>query len=189
MNLNLKINENEINKSFERIANDLFNNYVLIVQGEEYRLTEIEFYYYNKKSHPDNCAHRNELQKASGKWYFHGSGLDITFGDKNSYGGILLRGFMKIGAKSNIDGPLNLVQEIFRNFGLVQSSKKFEFTMKKKVLEEEDVIKAPRIGLNKDTCPKYFSKKYRYLIMPKLKHKDKLAIAEANELDVKEIYA
>ena len=47
MGINLKIESDEIESDFERIANDLLNNWILHCEGSKYRITELEFYYQN----------------------------------------------------------------------------------------------------------------------------------------------
>lgn len=44
MEINLKITPETLEKDFDRIANDLMNNWVLAVNETYFRLTEIEFY-------------------------------------------------------------------------------------------------------------------------------------------------
>ena len=82
---------------------------------------EIEIYYYSK-GHPDIFTHSDEIQLKRGCWYFHkkeGSfkGLDITFGDGASYGGILLRAIESLDNSVYIEGPSKLVDEILRLHG------------------------------------------------------------------------
>ncbi len=86
---------------FTRIAERLLNGSRLTVGKQAYRLVEIEFYYWSD-AHPDPFAHRDPIQFSIGHWYFHrtrgtlrsGSfkGLDLTFGDGPTSGGILIRG-------------------------------------------------------------------------------------------------
>jgi|GEM_PF-2741836 len=77
--------------SFTQIANDLFNKYIMRVNGNFYRLLEIEFYYNDPQSHIDTYTHGHKWQKRSGYWYVHGSGIDIAIGNQEVPGGILLR--------------------------------------------------------------------------------------------------
>jgi len=58
--------------SFDQIANDLFNDYIIQVNNNFYRLLEIEFYYNNKKGHNCSYTHGHKWQKRSGCWYVHG---------------------------------------------------------------------------------------------------------------------
>lgn len=56
------INLSNLEKSFDEIAKDLFNHYVLCVDEKQYQLTEIEFYCNNYEKEPskklDNFAHK-----------------------------------------------------------------------------------------------------------------------------------
>lgn len=85
---------------FDRLADWLLNGCTLHVGEVTYRLSEIEFYYRSPR-HPDPFVHGYPLQKNPGAWYLHrhGSGfrggsfkgIDLCFGNRVSYGGILLR--------------------------------------------------------------------------------------------------
>lgn len=91
------VNEN----NFDTMANLLLNKSILVINNTEWRISEIEFYYHSN-IHPDNYTHKDENQKRNGEWYFHRQngksykggtykGLDISCGNENNYGGILLR--------------------------------------------------------------------------------------------------
>jgi hypothetical protein len=45
--------------------------------------------YLKSQTHPDKYTHGHVQQKKPGCWYFHDSGVDITFGDEHSFDGIL----------------------------------------------------------------------------------------------------
>ena len=176
----IKFNINKsIEKEFDRIAQKLFNETELIVNTKEYLLTEIEFYVYNEAHHPDPFVHRNEKQQTNNKWYFHGSGIDITIGDKNTYGGILLRGLKEV---SDVDGtiyhngPLNILREIFSQINLRASVQNFGLAERKENGNSE-IYKSTRIGLNpkgKEKGTFYVNKNYRYLVdITKVAHKYK----------------
>ena len=79
MGINLKIENNNIIDDFARIADDLMNRWILKCEGSQYRITEIEFYF-QSDSHNDMYTHAHKLQKETGRWYFHGSGVDLSFG-------------------------------------------------------------------------------------------------------------
>ena len=157
-----------LEKHFNRIAGLLMNRIVLIVNKNRYRLTEIEFYYYSTGYHEDPYIHRNKLQLLAGQWYFHGSGLDITFGDGTNYGGILIRGIKLINRDKPvfIDGPLNVVQEIFSAFGNVSYKEHTLTLIETDDLPVEEIVRSTRVGL-KDKEPAGFKDKYyRYLTFP-----------------------
>jgi hypothetical protein len=196
MTINLTIDKKNIDNDFNRIASELMNNWILKVESKKYRIAEIEFYF-KSDFHNDIYIHGHDLQKRKEKWYFHGSGVDITFGSNEFYGGILIRAIYDLTNQKYIYGPLNSVTEIFSNvksvyesnlsFGLVPADKN--------KLEMEEPISAPRVGLNPDKDNEMFDSFYRFLIMPKQKHAEKTKIAEGmkqqekyTEDDINEIW-
>ncbi len=182
MEIDFTINDDKIDDDFQRIANDLLNNWVLKVENALYRITEIEFYYKDKgEKHNDTYIHGHELQRQKGKWYFHGSGIDITFGDDKAHGGILIRAIYSINDKKYCYGPLNCILEIFSNLSNIYKPK-MSFCLipsTEELFEKEKPIRAQRVGLNPDKNPEMWNKYYRFLVMPKEKHADKTKIFEA----------
>lgn len=204
--INLEINSfssETIDQSIDDIAQELFRNFKLQVNESFYRLIDIEFYYYAEGLHEDIYAHQHQAQLESAKWYFHGSGIDITFGNGKHFGGMLIRAIAKVspeGEKSRyfiekeIHGPLNVKTEVCRNlngvfedapnvFRLIDISRDRHGAL---MVEPEYLIKTRRIGLNpdKEITDKFFSKKHRFVIFPNLKLKNKTQIA----LDMKAMY-
>lgn len=155
----------EIGKSFDQIADYLFHQTYIQVGTAQYQLTEIEFYYYDMEEHPDSYAHKNEVQLDLGNWYFHGSGLDITFGNKEKriYGGILIRGIKNLDTGIHTSGPINTVRELMQNFKLVTEGQKMQL-IEQDAKNNTQIIKTARIGLNPDRDPNYYNAPYRYLI-------------------------
>ena len=91
-NLNEMVDPQNYQESFNEIANYLLNCIKIHVGAKKYELTEIEFYYYSD-DHKDCALHGDELQKTSNGWYVHNKGrggIDITFGNSDSFGGILI---------------------------------------------------------------------------------------------------
>lgn len=180
MEIDFTINEDKIDDNFQRIANDLLNNWVLNVEDALFRIAEIEFYY-KGENHIDSYIHSHDLQRHKGKWYFHGSGIDITFGNETSFGGILIRAMVNIQSKEYFYGPLVCVQELLRNFPTIFNTK-INFGLipaEKGQLFYEKLIRAPRVGLKPENNPEMWNKFYRFLIMPKQKHAYKTRIFEA----------
>jgi hypothetical protein len=190
------ITKETIKASFDKIAESLFNNYRLKVNESYYRLLDIEFYYYAEDSYKDVYTHKHDEQLKPGKWYFHGSGIDITIGNEKHHGGILIRAIARISEQGDpnkyfiekeIHGPLNVKTEICANlYGA--------FEEKANVFQLEDIAdkeipyfvkpvayhKTKRIGLNvgKGGADDFHEAKLRYVIFPKLKLKDKTQIAK-----------
>lgn len=194
MGLKLKITPETIEEDFARIAHELMNDWVLTVNKTYYRITEIEFYYDHIDKTLDNTikdpyTHRHEQQKKSGTWYFHGSGLDLTCGDENNYGGILIRGLYKFDSTrekkfNHISGPINSVTEILSSFGRCEKKQMefgFEHMTKLPLLDfdKRDLIKAPRVGLNPNINTIAHQKLFRFLIYPKETNRDKSIIIES----------
>ncbi|MFT7036945.1 MAG: 3-methyladenine DNA glycosylase Mpg [Cyclobacteriaceae bacterium] len=160
---------------FERIADHILNKCILRVGNKSYRICSIEFYYQQEK-HLDKAAHAHQRQLSCGEWYFHGSGLDITFGNETEYGGILIQAIKEIEEPFRfIAGPLKTVTTIFENFGAV-SNRQISFGLDLFEHSEEEIISAPRVGLNQETVGESFDKGYRFLIFPKEAHARKIDI-------------
>jgi hypothetical protein len=182
MDLNLSINTQDIQTSFYDIADDLMNNWVLVANDHTYRIAEIEFYFKDPASHEDSFTHGHALQKESGKWYLHGSGLDITFGTKDCHGGILIRALQGMDSPGSYTyGPINCLTELFKNIGSVYkgtTSFGLEKDTQKRIAVEKPIA-APRVGLNETKDPAMHAKLYRFLVLPANKHANKTIIADA----------
>lgn len=180
MKLNLNINEKHPTADFERIADDLMNHWILRAGDGQYRLAEIEFYFQSKE-HSDVYLHGHPLQAEQERWYFHGSGLDLTIGTGNTQGGILIRALYDIQKEHYIYGPLNSVGELLSNLPPLYHHR-FDFGLSPAATQQlahEKPIAAPRVGLNPDKDPEKYHALYRFLIMPKRKHANKTQIVES----------
>ncbi|CAJ0753822.1 23606_t:CDS:2 [Entrophospora sp. SA101] len=141
-------NKNELEKhyceQFKKIAEYLINDVILYLpKNKKYQIIELEFYFNtlennsndNALLHCDPYSHQHEHQKTSGEWYFHRvgkfgyrggtrKGIDITFGNENAYGGILIRSIKRIIDNEDddenelIEGPSLIVDEILRLCGV-----------------------------------------------------------------------
>ena len=124
--------EEEIKDKFDKIAENLFNNFIIKTSYGDFRFEEIEFYFHSK-NHPDYIAHPRKSEPLI--WYINDfGGIDINFKseaqkqtpndpwskycwDKESYyGGILIRQLKRISDGGKLDRPLK-VAELFRNVG------------------------------------------------------------------------
>lgn len=178
-----EIDEHQLESSFEKIAHCLFKDYQINANESIYRFLEIEFYYHSENK-PDPHTYKATKQKTYGHWYFHYSGIDITFGSENSYGGILIRSIGKVNPEKPVEfepicGPLRVKNEILNNFGLITDKNKFPYLENTSdpfsYDERKDFKNTERIGLNKnkekctaayrylvfeDKFPKYYRPKY-----------------------------
>lgn len=190
--MNLEIDNENIEKSFNRIATDLMNNWIISAGNKSYRICELEFYY-ESDSHKDPYIHRHDLQKKMGKWYFHGSGLDLTFGSDNFARSILIRAIYDLDNSNYIYGPLNTVTELLGNLPGIYGgdfSLRLELDEMGKIQnEDKKLFKASRVGLKKekDSNGNFLEKKYRFFVMPRKEHKDKETIFKNSGLTETEI--
>jgi hypothetical protein len=189
----LEMINNRGGKSYEEIFGDiakkLFEEYYLKVGNYKLYLTEVEFYFYSD-GHKDTYTHMQKYQKEFGfhLHYTGWGGTDLTFGDANIYGGILLRG-MKIKHYDDykyFNGPwivtnaiLNMLNnEIVENLHIDAESDSYNtFFDKGNLLETKDILlcknnthishevyRAPRIGLScKEIDNKFLVKNYRFI--------------------------
>lgn len=181
--IDLSVDKNNPGRSFKRIAEKLMNHWILVSGSNRYRIAEIEFYLRNDDWHKDVYTHGHPMQKTSHHWYFHGSGIDITFGQDDFYGGILLRAIYDLNKDEYHYGPLVLLQELFSNFPDIHNTH-LELGLipdAENSIEREKPIAAPRIGLNPKHDQVFYEKNYRFLVMPKKKHGEKTRIWEAME--------
>ena len=178
-------------ETFKAIAEKLFFECALEVNGaKRWVFTELEFYFFTNR-HEDPFVHKDEAQTHFGKWYFHGSGLDLTIGSPTEndseavYGGILIRGIRQVfGNKEFISGPLNSLKEIFsamdsvdkpNSICLVQSEegKRLSNETSKAASRGIRILASARVGLNenkersKENEEKegvaFFKRNYRFL--------------------------
>jgi len=193
------LQSDEFEKHFDRIANCLLNECVLHINGIPHRLTEIEFYYHGH-NHLDVHAHRDDTQKTSANWYFHKTGgnyrsgnykgVDITFGDQEAYGGILVRGVEMLqhpfkvvdGPSLTVDHILSLtkqqsIPDFVQNHGIsaVQDSqdpqtRPLYLSSSDVKLKQRKVLQSARVGLSlkKYQSQKeiYYGRRYRYFTLP-----------------------
>ena len=131
---------NGLEKKFDEIAEILLTKTKIVKGTREYYITDIEFYLYCD-GHEDIITYPRSCE--AGDWFFHDSGVDISFGsnlsfeddkakipDNNSFfGGILLRGIKPVGgyssSKNLTDAPKNIVDELFDKFSAFEESEHF----------------------------------------------------------------
>ena len=170
--------------SFDKIADRISKDINLKINNAIYRILDFEFYTYSDKL-PDPHTYKNRLQLENCKFYLHASGIDITFGDKINYGGILLRGIVKLydGSDENSGfmkqqfiGPQIVATELFSNLNPLNSVEKNEIVI---IDTKEDknflpfclskaVMKTKRIGLTSkenDKTDFYKNLRLRYIIV------------------------
>jgi hypothetical protein len=204
---------------FDEIADALLNRAVFRVANKSHRLIEIEFYWHGPE-HPDPFAHRDPVQVHCGRWYFHrtagvyrsGSfkGLDLTFGDGTSHGGILFRG-LETEDGTLIDGPSLLVDHLLKLTkaatvrvldSMIGTRLAWDESSPVVLAEAPEprarpLFRSGRVGLtlknarNKPEATRYILRPYRYLTEPRKTAKGKplmVLAMHARGASVEEIY-
>ena len=125
------------------IASKLFNNYGIKCNNKNFRLAEIEFYYYDSEQYLKDRINlkwqkvtypRNDYK--GGELFYHLSGIDICFdsqynGKSGKFGGILIRSIKD--GNMIIAGPLNCKDEI------LNTCKNGKMPKLKKVSEKQEI--------------------------------------------------
>lgn len=119
----------DIQSKFHEIAEKLMYNYIIKKGEARYAIVEIEFYYYSPY-HPDIITYPRNL--SAGRWFFHQSGVDLTFDSKSTildnkgfvtnsgeaiFGGILVRGLYNIDIPAYTFGPQKCVNILWQDLG------------------------------------------------------------------------
>jgi len=165
---------------FHSVAKKLMNSFQLKINDILFDFTEVEFYYFHKKFHPDCNVHQHKFQKEF-SIYFHDKhgrgGVDIGFGDTECYGGILIRGIKD--GNFYVDGPIKVADEISKVLNtkyndLVNKNLLDDINCslhKRKEQNEECIFTGPRVGLVKNN--EYLIKRFRFITYFKTEHKFK----------------
>jgi hypothetical protein len=192
----------------------------LLVGSEPHRFTEIEFYYFGEL-HPDPFTHRDPIQKECGRWYFHrtrgvyrgGSfkGFDLTFGGREAFGGVLIRG-LEAPDGTLIDGPSLCVDHLLARTEAADVATLDEAIAERVAWDEENplqlewkdtpeerpLLRSSRVGLSLKRSkkspepPRYIMRRYRYLSEPRRISKGKLHMVlalHAQGLSIDQIHA
>lgn len=176
---------------FEELAKALMNNFQ-IKKGENlYWMTDIEFYIYTD-SHRDIITYPRNCE--AGRWFFHASGVDISFKSKVElrehpekhkmmpfltkdavFGGILIRGIIRDfeGAHA-VDGPMKVCDELFDQFNAFNPPADFPLIVPAKESRNVQVIpdEDGRYGLKENAIEKVKSIRYNYSGIDEMHFKD-----------------
>jgi hypothetical protein len=178
---------NNIEQRFEKIAKRLFQGYCIKKGNDQYKFLEIEFYYYTKDFEDIITYPRNV---SSGKWFFHDSGVDITFDSKctdkdcscdkrkpneDYFGGILIRSLLK-NDKELINGPLKCSWALFdfidafalekEDLPLIvnNENEKLQIIATNRHIPIDEKKSRDRFGNNLDSFLSFKDKSYRFYI-------------------------
>lgn len=131
------LTEDDANERFQEIAEVLMGNYEIIKGTKSYAIVEIEFYFYSP-NHQDFITYPRVT--GAGRWFFHQSGVDLSFGsigveqkiDRNKktvyelngnpcFGGILIRGIYNMANGEYTFGPQKCVDVLWNDFNAFEN--------------------------------------------------------------------
>ena len=163
---------------FERFAKGLMRNFQIKKGDKLYWMTDIELDIYSDE-HKDIITYpRNS---PAGVWFFHRSGVDITFKSEvdphartlvrkpeltsaSVFGGILLRGIVMDGNPSiNADGPYKVCDELFDQFNAYETPRNFPRIVMASSPRSVEVKRKVRVGMDEKAetkVPKILSENY-----------------------------
>ncbi len=140
-------------ESFTDIAVSLMRDHIIQKENNRYAIVEIEFYLYTD-DHKDIITYPR-MTKA-GQWFFHQSGVDLSFessdikldesgkeeyklGSKPLFGGILIRAIKPLDSKdaTPIWGPQKVVNELWDKFDAFGSGEKIYPVIVEKSAQDE----------------------------------------------------
>lgn len=170
--------------SFDKIADKLSRDIQIKINNSFYRIVDFEFYAYSETI-PDPHTYKHDLQLEPNKFYLHGSGVDVTFGDGKNHGGILLRSVVKLydGSdkltgymKNQIDGPQKVATELFSNLNSLNNNGANDIRLidleghnqDNQFYPGEYILKTSRVGLTPkktDSSNHYLNLNLRYIII------------------------
>ena len=138
-------NKNEILTEFKEVV-ELLMNWCSIKKGEKvYEIVEIEFYLYNSQ-HPDVITYPRVMEM--GRWFFHPSGVDLTFHSTHDrFGGILIRGIRNVDDDNDqILGPQKCVNALWDNFSAFDNQYDTEYPYITSVVNprSKEIMQCPR---------------------------------------------
>ena len=165
----LKLRSKDWDEEFERIATTLCNEYLICANERKFSIVDIEFYYYSETNHPDPFVYQaSERNKKMGEWFFHYSGIDITLGEGESRGGILIRAIKDIHTDEYILGPLKSMYVLLNCIPSISTGNPFLLRLEHNPKSQSGKLgKEVRIGLDSDKKKKdpgrYQDKAYRFI--------------------------
>ena len=172
----------KIDDPVEKLADYLINKCEIRKGSTTYSLLEIEFYIHSAE-HPDIITYPRNTP--CGCWFFHASGVDLSFGSKPAneeidpkdvarkdfFGGILIRALRRNDRKEFV-GPLNCCYELFDQFSAFeQSPMEYPILCRKEQEESNEIVKYSRYFNFKET-------KFRTLINDYYRNKSVINIED-----------
>ena len=149
---------------FKEIAEVLMNKCVISKGSVKYEIVEIEFYLFTP-DHQDVITYPRKV--SAGQWFFHQSGVDLTFeSNEKQFGGILIRGIRRLTPREIGDnrpllvlGPQKCIDELWDRFNA------FDVETSEYPIIKED------LSICYDNCIREF---YRWINIPEEKKVTKI---------------
>lgn len=171
-------NPEEVSKEFKGFATSLMNNFQIEKGNNRYWMTDIEIYIYTD-SHRDIITYPRNCE--AGRWFFHASGVDISFKSKVElkkhpkrqmmpfltkdavFGGILIRKIVMDGNPSiEADGPIKVIDELFDQFDALKAPEDFPIIVAAKSPRDNSVHSDIRVGMKEEGKTKVPKILYNY---------------------------
>ncbi len=166
----------------------MLNEYILEVNGingkKQYRVINIEFYYYEKGLHEDENTHgvcsdrAKQRQLMNGEWYLHKKsvslgcnykGLDYTIGDGKNFGGILIKEVVRIKDDKKFSQSL-FINELIEIL-VPNHTEKFDDKNKEDQKRKEDKVNNFLENIEEDKVIKFVPQKNKDEIIPTIRRK------------------
>lgn len=168
------------------IAAAMLTKTAVVAGGHTFRVVECETYYH-AADHPDPYVHSHDVQKNLGRWYVHRvgrgyrggnyKGIDVTFGDGDSRGGLLIRA---MDGPTKVRGPSKCVDALLAATGIASPAALdaafahrhvWDSNMPVRLIDADfpaEIVASPRVGLStKHPGPlydDYRGRHYRYRV-------------------------
>lgn len=153
------MSESDIEKRFAQVAEALFNDYMIRKQGRNYRFVEIEFYHSLTDTTGGSKGTYKRISNA-GEWFFHNSGVDLTFNSmEDSFGGILIRSISS--GDDIICGPFKVLDVLFDHFDALSVPDNFPLIVPCESAERIIPVSTTRWNIDND-------RRYRYCVTKNL---------------------
>lgn len=169
MNINDLLSSNfDLNTSekFYEIAEIILNQSLLVV-GNAYRITDIEFYWMGKEHKDGSTYNRKHTEKLpTGSLFIHYSGVDIALDNECGYGGILIRGLLDINTHQMYSGPLVCSMKLLSGH-IVLNGTGLSAQLKTFKLDKIEIYQGPRKGIGENGHEGGFHERpYRFYFKP-----------------------
>ena len=171
-------NPQKVFDEFKGFAASLMKNFQIEKGDNRYWMTDIEFYIYTD-SHRDIITYPRNCE--AGRWFFHASGVDISFKSKVElkkhpkrqmmpfltkdavFGGILIRKIVMDGNPSiEANGPIKVIDELFDQFDALKAPENFPIIVTANSPRANSFQSSIRVGMKEEGKTKVPKILYNY---------------------------